>query len=477
MEILSKGLKSKLLIILMIVYFTLFVINLQSVHANSNGENDSSFSIETIYHVFYGDEKMGVVDNPELIEELKENQIEKYKDQYNEFQLSFKEDIEIVPEVVFSNTAFNEETVKHLKDSAVLSALTYEVVVGDKSVGHVNANEDIDTLVDTLKLEYVSVEELEQYYAGEEIELTKNSERIVNISFSEEISWEESAAKLDDVYSLKEIIKVIQQGTLEEESYTVEAGDVLSTIASEHDLSMEEIQLLNPGITEGTLLQIGDELNVTVLKPMVSVIVEKEIKQEETIAYETETKDDDDVWQGTTKVTQEGKDGKKLVHYTTTYENGRTVDRETVAEEIMKEPTNKVVIRGTKTSPSRGTGNLAWPAVGGYISSHYGPRWGRMHNGIDIARPSNYNILAADNGTVSSARYENGYGNTVRINHNNGMETLYAHLSSIDVSVGQTVGKGQVIGRMGSTGNSTGIHLHFEVRQNGQLKNPMNYLN
>lgn len=128
-------------------------------------------------------------------------------------------------------------------------------------------------------------------------------------------------------------------------------------------------------------------------------------------------------------------------------------------------------------SSSTGGGYFAWPAVGGYISSYMGPRWGRNHNGIDIARPSNYNILAADGGTVTKTSYHSGLGNHIEIQHSNGIKTLYAHLSSIQVQAGQKVSRGQVIGIMGTTGNSTGIHLHLEVRKNGALQNPMDYLN
>ncbi|MCF3942263.1 murein hydrolase activator EnvC family protein [Oceanobacillus alkalisoli] len=122
-------------------------------------------------------------------------------------------------------------------------------------------------------------------------------------------------------------------------------------------------------------------------------------------------------------------------------------------------------------------GYLAWPAVGGYISSYVGPRWGRQHNGIDIARPSNYNILAAADGVVTKAGHTGGFGNRIEIEHSNGLKTLYAHLSSINVTVGQEVSTGTVIGIMGNTGNSTGIHLHFEVYKNGALQDPMYYLN
>lgn len=99
-----------------------------------------------------------------------------------------------------------------------------------------------------------------------------------------------------------------------------------------------------------------------------------------------------------------------------------------------------------------------------------------MHKGIDIAGPSNRTIKAADNGVVVSAGRDGTYGNKVVVNHNNGMKTIYAHLSSISVKVGQTVEKGSKLGVMGSTGRSTGIHLHFEVYKNGALQNPMDYL-
>ncbi|HLS66807.1 MAG TPA: peptidoglycan DD-metalloendopeptidase family protein [Pseudogracilibacillus sp.] len=124
-------------------------------------------------------------------------------------------------------------------------------------------------------------------------------------------------------------------------------------------------------------------------------------------------------------------------------------------------------------------GKFAWPTSGGYISSPMGTRWGRPHSGIDIARTDRSTsppIYAAESGTVESAGSRNGYGNTVIINHGNGVKTLYAHMASINVSNGQKVSRGQQIGIMGATGNSTGIHLHFEVHVNGSVQNPVNYL-
>lgn len=124
----------------------------------------------------------------------------------------------------------------------------------------------------------------------------------------------------------------------------------------------------------------------------------------------------------------------------------------------------------------QGNGEFGWPAVGGIITSYQGPRWGKFHKGIDIAGVSNRAILAADGGTVAVAGWHNDYGNYVKINHPNGYTTLYAHMSSLNVSAGQSVSKGTQIGVMGSTGRSTGMHLHFEVLKNGKLINPMSVL-
>lgn len=116
-----------------------------------------------------------------------------------------------------------------------------------------------------------------------------------------------------------------------------------------------------------------------------------------------------------------------------------------------------------------------WP-VAGPVTSTFGPRWGRMHEGIDIAAPSGAPIRSAAAGTVIYAGWLGGYGNLVVVDHGGGVSTAYAHMSSIASGTGQQVALGQVIGYVGSTGHSTGPHLHFEVRINGQAVDPLRYL-
>jgi len=117
-----------------------------------------------------------------------------------------------------------------------------------------------------------------------------------------------------------------------------------------------------------------------------------------------------------------------------------------------------------------------WP-IGGVVTSEYGPRWGSFHPGIDIAGPDGAPIAAAKKGVVIYAAFnDGGYGNFVIIDHQDGFVTAYAHQSRLAVGQGQSVSQGQVIGYQGSTGFSTGSHLHFEVRSNGSAKDPRNYV-
>jgi murein DD-endopeptidase MepM/ murein hydrolase activator NlpD len=120
-------------------------------------------------------------------------------------------------------------------------------------------------------------------------------------------------------------------------------------------------------------------------------------------------------------------------------------------------------------------GRLLWP-VPGTVTSGFGMRWGRLHAGIDIAAPEGTPVRAADSGVVIFAGWAGGYGNLVLVAHGGGMVTAYAHLSSVAVGEGASVGRGSTIGAVGSTGHSTGPHLHFEVRINGQPQDPMAYL-
>ena len=172
------------------------------------------------------------------------------------------------------------------------------------------------------------------------------------------------------------------------------------------------------------------------------------------------------------------------VEYVDGYETSRTV----VSTEVVQEPVTEKIVEGTRQretytrgrvlSASSGSGsyggNFLWPVAGnGYISCGYSSG----HRAIDIACSYGTPIVASASGTVIVAGWYYTYGKAVVIDHGNGVQTLYGHNSSLNVSVGDYVSQGQVIAGAGSTGYSTGNHCHFEVIVNGSRYNPMNYLN
>ena len=145
---------------------------------------------------------------------------------------------------------------------------------------------------------------------------------------------------------------------------------------------------------------------------------------------------------------------------------------------VKKEPVSEIIMVGSKERPPTvGSGKYKWPLAGGYtLTSEFGGRWGRMHEGIDLGVSVGSDVLAADGGTVTYSGYSGAYGYLVIIDHQNGMETRYAHNSQLLVSQGDKVFQGQHIAESGNTGRSTGPHLHFEIRVNGTAVNPLNYL-
>jgi murein DD-endopeptidase MepM/ murein hydrolase activator NlpD len=159
------------------------------------------------------------------------------------------------------------------------------------------------------------------------------------------------------------------------------------------------------------------------------------------------------------------------------------IEREQLAEmEALQEVSSTLAAKIQAAQAAAGTGGgspsaagYIWPVLG-TVTSPYGWRWGRMHEGIDIAVPMGTPIRAAAAGTVIYAGWLGGYGNLSVIDHGGGIATAYGHQSGIAAGNGAYVAQGQVIGYVGSTGHSTGPHLHFEVRVNGVPQDPLGYL-
>ena len=192
------------------------------------------------------------------------------------------------------------------------------------------------------------------------------------------------------------------------------------------------------------------------------------------LPFEVKSQPDSNLYVGETVTVSEGQVGSAQVRSETVYENGRVQLSRVISENVVTEPVAKIVRVGTKTKDVLKTG-LYYP-LEGVISSSFGKRWGRMHEGLDIAVEEGTPVIAAECGTVCFAGDGGTYGKLVRIDHGNGVITAYAHLSKINVSVGQAVNVNTQIALSGNTGRSTGPHLHFEVVNNEIPLNPDLYL-
>ncbi|MBE6038553.1 MAG: hypothetical protein E7218_05040 [Anaerofustis stercorihominis] len=149
-----------------------------------------------------------------------------------------------------------------------------------------------------------------------------------------------------------------------------------------------------------------------------------------------------------------------------TYVNGDEQAREILAEEVIEYPVAEVISQGTKAlPPAVSTGTFLIPATGS-VTTLYGTSSHAGGCAVDIANSTGTNIYASDAGVVTKASYYGTYGNCIVVEHANGYSTLYAHLNGYNCEVGDQVRQGQIIGYMGSTGYSTGPHLHFEIRHN-----------
>ena len=229
-----------------------------------------------------------------------------------------------------------------------------------------------------------------------------------------------------------------------------------------------------------------------------SVKLETDWTYEAETEYETELSFDSSQPSTYEDVTQEGKNGKSQITIRLTYTDGVQTDAVITEEKVITKAVTKKVTIGTADgiseeylaaanseddnvviAGSSGSGFI-WPVLHTHeVSSYMEWRWGRMHNGIDIAGGGDYGqpIIASMGGTVTwSGDDGGGYGNYVMIDHGNGFVTVYGHASELACSTGDVVSQGQTIAYVGSTGNSTGPHLHFEIRLNGDYQDPLNYV-
>ena len=299
------------------------------------------------------------------------------------------------------------------------------------------------------------------------------------LQFGDTVEVVESYLQDDEITSLEKAIEEVTKEKEKEQIYEVVSGDTLSEIAEKNEIPLADLIAMNETIdNENSMIRVGDELIVTVPEPELSVERTEEVYYEEDYEAEIIYIDNDDWYTTQTQTLQEPSAGHRRVVANISYRNNEEVVRDILKEEITYEAVPKIVERGTKIPPT-----YIKPISGGRQSSGFGRRKAptkgasTYHKGIDWATPVGTAVMASSAGTVAKAGWGSGYGYVVYINHADGRQTRYGHLSKVLVSPGQTVSQGQKIALSGNTGVSTGPHVHFEILINGTQVNPLNYLN
>ena len=314
-----------------------------------------------------------------------------------------------------------------------------------------------------------------------QLQSTAADENTISCEFAEDVEIRYEYVPTEKLMNLGYLAETLYSTKTAEATYTVKAGDTWSEIAEDHGMTSKELLELNPGYNIDRI-QIGEVLTLSEAVPYLTVTVKQREYYVEDVMYDVEYTDSAYLYKGDYEVTSPGEYGAADVVANVTYVNGVETERTVLSSVLLKEPVTEQRLQGTKERPTwLPTGTFRWP-ISGRITSTFGGRsspggiGSTNHKGIDIAGSYGIPVYASDGGTVSYAGWMGGYGYLVEIDHGNGYVTRYGHNSSLTVSVGEHVYKGQQIARVGSTGNSTGNHCHFEIRYNGVAKNPLNYL-
>ena len=301
-----------------------------------------------------------------------------------------------------------------------------------------------------------------------------------DMDLSETIEIVESSVSADEISTVEQALSLLTEEQAVMQTYEVQAGDTLSAISLKVNIPMETIADMNKAYMENGInstLQIGQSLIITVPEPELAVEWINREHYSETFEADVQYVDNDEWFTNQQVVIQQPVAGYRELIADVHYSNDEETSRDIIKQDVLMEAVPKIIERGTIIPPT-----FIWPLSGGRISSYFGRRKSptagasSYHKGLDIATPTGSSVYASSGGVVTSAGWNGGYGYAVVIRHPDGHSTRYGHLSKILVSVGQSVSQGQTIAKSGSTGVSTGPHLHFEIIENGTQVDPLPFL-
>lgn len=384
-------------------------------------------------------------------------------------------EIEVLPSYSIEQIGNNETLTKYqiadlmLKNSGISLEYGYGFFINDVFYGALTDFTKVKECLDNL---------LEGYKTGNSTEV---------ISFVDDIRYNEAGLYLTDSLIDEDwLIDLLTSKKEEATYYTIQDGDSHSLIEDKVDMTAEQLEALNPGFEEMELFG-GNRLKISNEVPYLSVsITRTEVYRVDTIPFITETYQDGSIFEGSSRVTQDGQYGVNEVTANITYVNGTETKRSITQITNISEPVTEIIAIGTKPIPagtfkegSAAYGKFLWPVEGGYISQWaYWDGGYPDHKGIDIAGIGyGDTVYAGAGGVVTFAGWDGGLGNCVKIYHEDlGVTSVYAHNSMLFVSAGQRVAQGEAIAGAGMTGEATAVHVHFSIQVNGVYVNPRAYL-
>ncbi len=463
-----------------------------------------------VYTVYLDGKSIGTISSKDSFEEFINEKEEQLKQKYDVDTVYTPNGVEIKKNLTYNNIVnSNEQIYNKIVSNKKFTVKGYQITIdnpdekGDKKILY-TLNKDIfdDAIQNTIKA-FVDEKQYEDFLNGTQEEITDLGSMIENIDLYENIYYKEMYIPTDmEIFTnVEDLSKYLLYGTLEEqETYQVQANDTIETVASNHKLNVQELLIANPDLTSANnLLYDSQELVVGLIDPVISIVVETHSVEDEERDYDTEVQYDSTQYVGYQEVIREGEKGLYRVTRKRQYINGQLASGTITNSTEIKPAINRVVVKGDKYAPSvADLSYWAWPTDRPYtITSPYDYRWGSLHAAIDIYVGYGSPVYAANNGVVEriGTGCTPGYttcngsqGNFVLINHNaGGYHTIYMHMKDVNVTVGQTVARGQKIGTMGNTGDVypvpssyspyAGTHLHFGVfvgSAYGATINPLN---
>lgn len=448
--------------------------------------------INEFYQVYLGGQKIGLIYSKDELYNLIDKEQEGIKKKYNVDKVYPPEGLDVEKVLTYkTNLKTAEQIYNEINDIDPFTIEGYEVTVkkdDKKNKFYILHKEDLDTAVRNTVLSFIKEEEYDNYLNGVEKGNDEEGRSITDIYFESDISIKKTYISTEEkIITDEDTLKMyFLFGTTNlTGTYKVKASDTIESIAYNNKLGVEDFLVANPDIKgENALLAVGQEVTVAAIEPVSNIIVESFETEMQKVEYDTEIEYDNKLSVEETYVKQEGSNGLSKVVYATKESNGVILDSQMVSEDVITEPTKKIVVAGAKGVYYVGNSTYwVWPTSKPYrISSCYSyrnhPIRGQyhFHAALDITGTKSKNIYAIQSGTVISAFNDNGYhqgaGNNVKIEHANNYVSQYMHLAKSLVKVGDHVEKGQLIGIMGRTGSATGVHLDFRVFKNGNNINP-----